>query len=132
MEEGAADDDGVAAVHGGHCGEGVDEPAHHPQAGGFAVVDGVEEAVLRRQHARGHAGVQREDDEGEEVGQGQGAADGGERGVARRDVVVPGDEADGAGDVDQGVEVVEEGEEGLVVGDEPLLERKLRPGEEGG
>ena len=109
-------------MHTGHRGEGVYEFAHHPHAGGFAVVHAVEEAVFRRQHAGRHGRVDGEDDEGEQVCEREGAADGSKSVMRGRDVVVPGDEADGAGDVDKGVEVIEAGEERLMAVDEPGLE----------
>lgn len=45
-------------------------------------------------------------------------------------MVVPGDEADGAGNVDEGVGAVEEGEGGLVAGHEPVLDAVFGHGEE--
>ena len=42
----AADAEGVAEVHGGHGGKGVDVLALHPDGLAVVVADAVEEAVL--------------------------------------------------------------------------------------
>lgn len=89
VEHGAADDEGVAEMHARHCGEGVDVVAAHPDGAGVVVADGVEEAVLGGEEAGGHAGVEGEGEEGEEVGEREGAADCGEGGVGGGDGVVP-------------------------------------------
>lgn len=41
VDHGAADDEGIAEVHAGHGGEGIDEVAAHPDGGRFVVADGV-------------------------------------------------------------------------------------------
>lgn len=75
VDHGAADDEGVAEMHAGHGGEGVDKVAAHPDRGRFVVTDGVEEPVFRGQQARRHAGVEGEGQECEEVGEGEGTTD---------------------------------------------------------
>lgn len=50
--------------------------------------------------------------------------------MGRGDVVIPGDEADSAGDVDESVSAVENGESGLVAGHEPMLNAVFGNGEE--
>lgn len=47
-EEGDADAEGVAEVHGRHSGEGVDILSALPDGLGVVVADGVEEAVFFR------------------------------------------------------------------------------------
>lgn len=98
--EGAADGEGVGEVYRRHGGQAVDVLARHPHALGVVVADGVEEAVLVGQEARGGAGVEDEGEEGEEVGEVHGAAYGGESFEGRGGVVVPRNEADGARNVD--------------------------------
>lgn len=80
-------------MHARHCRQHVDEVPAHPDAGRVVMLHRVQEAVLGRQQTRRHARVQCKREEGEEVGEGQGAADGGKGVVGRGDVVVPGDEA---------------------------------------
>ena len=96
VDHGAADAEGVAEMHARHRGERVDVVARHEDAGGVVVADRVQEAVFGREQARRHAGVEGECEEGEEVGQGEGAADCGEGGEGGRDVVVPCDETVGS------------------------------------
>lgn len=50
--------------------------------------------------------------------------------MRRSNVVVPGDEADGAGDVDESVGSVEDGQSGLVAGHEPMLNAMFGKGEQ--
>ena len=68
VDHGAADAEGVAEMHARHRGERVDVVARHEDAGGVVVADRVQEAVFGREQARGHAGVEGECEEGEEVG----------------------------------------------------------------
>lgn len=48
VQHGAADEEGVAEMHGRHGGERVDVVPLHPHALPVVVADGVEEAVLAR------------------------------------------------------------------------------------
>lgn len=93
IEEGGADCEGVGEVQRGHGGELVDVAGFGPDAFGVALADGVLEAVGLGEQAGRHAGVEGEDEEGGEVGQGHGTAGEGEGVVVGCDVVVPGEEA---------------------------------------
>lgn len=154
--DGQADEQGVAKVQRGHGGVLVAEfvlRPHRRLAGG--AVHRVDEAKGARfladwagdvgvgEQARWHAGPEGEDDEGEEVADGHGAAAGGiqtgsggrARGFAKglgvqREVEVvagggveeePDEEEDGAGDVDEGVDAVGPVEEEGVL-EEPVLD----------
>lgn len=130
VEHGAADDEGVAEMHGRHRGKGINIIAAHPYASRVVMADRVEKAVLRWKETRRHARVQREGHKGEKIGQSEGTADRGESGVRRSDIVVPGDEADGAGNMDESIGSVENGQCGLMAGHEPMLDRMFSQGEE--
>lgn len=93
VEEGGADCEGVGEVQRGHSGKLVDVAGFGPHAFGVALTHGILEAVGLREQAGRHAGVEGEDEEGGEVGQGHGAAGEGEGVVVGCDVVVPGKEA---------------------------------------
>lgn len=54
----ATDDEGVPKMHAGHCREGIDVVAAHPDAVCVVMSDRVQEAVLRREEPWRHAGVQ--------------------------------------------------------------------------
>ena len=89
VNHGAADDKGVAKMHAGHGGERVDKVAAHPYRGGLVVAYRVEESIFRRKQARRHARVKGKGQKGEEIGKGEGAADGGEGWVRGRNIVIP-------------------------------------------
>ena len=74
--KGDADDERVAEVEGGHRRERVAEFVRGPDGAGAVLVDRVDEAVCGGEEARGHAGPEREDDKGEQVGERHGAAHG--------------------------------------------------------
>lgn len=130
VQERAADAEGVAEVHARHRCEAVDVLAAHPDRLRVVVADGVEEAVLFRQEPGWHAGVEDEDYECEEVGEGHGATDGGEGRMRGRQSVVPSNETDRTGDVDECIHLVEDGERILVTVHEPLLNVLLLNGEQ--
>lgn len=48
VEDGRADAEGIAEMHGWHGGEGVDVFPAHPDGFGFIASDAVEEAVFAR------------------------------------------------------------------------------------
>lgn len=93
VEEGGTNCEGVGEVQRGHGRELVDVAGFGPDAFGVALADGVLEAVGLGEQAGRHAGVEGEDEEGGEVGQGHGAAGEGEGVVVGCDIVVPGEEA---------------------------------------
>ena len=78
VEHGAADDEGVAEMHGRHGGKRIDVITTHPDAGCVVVANGVQKSILWREEARRHAGIQGESHKSEEVGEGESTADGGE------------------------------------------------------
>lgn len=133
VDEDAADAEGVSEMHAGHGGQLVDVLAAHEDAGGVLGIDRVDEAKLLGQQARRHARVDGKGEKGKHVEQRHGAADGAEARVVGRHVVVVGNKAHGAGDVDQGVGAVEDGEQeaanvaNLGAGNEPLLDAPLDP-----
>ncbi len=63
-------------MEGGHRGERVAEFVGGPDGACAVLVDRVDEAVCGGEEARGHAGPEREDDKGEQVGERHGAAHG--------------------------------------------------------
>nr|POE87950.1 hypothetical protein CFP56_11179 [Quercus suber] len=132
VEQGAADGEAVAEMHRRHGGEGVDVLARHPHGLRVVVAHGIDEAVLLGQESRRRGGEENEGKESEEIRQGHGPSSGGKSGMRGRGVVVPRDEPDGAGDVDQGVDAVEDGEEMPVAVHEPLLHPDLVDGKEEG
>lgn len=77
VDHGAADDEGIAEMHARHRRQRVDVIPAHPDAGCVIVSHRIEEAVLGWEQTRRHARVEREGEKGEEVGERQGAADGG-------------------------------------------------------
>lgn len=93
VEEGRADGEGVCEVERGHGGELIDVAGFGPDAFGVALADCVLEAVGLGKETGRHAGVEGEDEECGEVGEGHGAAGQGEGIVVGRDVVIPGEEA---------------------------------------
>jgi hypothetical protein len=94
------------------------------------MADGVVEAETRGQQSRRHARPHTEHGEGDEVAQRHCAAGGGEGGVVGRGEVVPADEEDGTGDVDEGIDAVEEGEHVFVALHEELLHADFSEREE--
>ena len=56
----AANHKGIAEMHAGHGGEGIDIVSAHPDAGGVIMADRIEEAVFGREQARGHARIKGE------------------------------------------------------------------------
>lgn len=89
VEECAADDEGVGEVEAGHGGELVYGLAVDPDALGVLLADCVEEVVGFGEEARGHARVDAEGCEGEEVTEGHCAAGNGEDVGVGSFVVVP-------------------------------------------
>lgn len=89
---GAADAEGVAEVHGGHGGQGVDVFALHPDGLAVVVANAVQKAIFLGKEPRWHAWVEDEDYERKEIGEGHGSADDGEGVVRRSDIIVPGNE----------------------------------------
>ena len=75
VDYGAADDEGVAEMHGGHGGKGVDEIAAHPYGGCVVVVHRIQEAVFRGKEPWWHARVEGKCNKSEEVCNRHGAAD---------------------------------------------------------
>lgn len=93
VDDGAANGEGVREVQGREGGELVEEFAGGPDGLRVVVADRVMEAIFLVEEARRHAWEEGEYGEGEEVGEGHGAADGGEGGMVGGDEVVPCDEA---------------------------------------
>lgn len=65
-------------MHGGHGCQGVDVFAFHPDGLPIVVADAVEESVFEGKEPWWHAGIENEDYECEEIGEGHGPADDGE------------------------------------------------------
>ena len=60
IDHGAADDEGIAEMHGWHCGEGIYEIAAHPDGGCVIVADRVYELVFRWEEPGWHAWIEGE------------------------------------------------------------------------
>ena len=74
VDEGAAHGEGVGEVKGGHGGQLVDILATDESRLSVVLADGVVEAVRFGEETWRHAWPQGEDEEGEEVAKGHGAA----------------------------------------------------------
>ena len=92
----AANHEGVAKVHAGHRRERIDVITTHPDTRRVVMPDRVQKAVFCRQQAGRHARVEGEGQKGQQICEGQSAANGGECRVGWSNVVVPGDKTMGA------------------------------------
>ena len=70
VNHGTADDKRVTKMHAGHRSQGVNVITAHPNAVCVVVSDRVEEAILRWEEPRGHAGVQDKCYESKEIRKG--------------------------------------------------------------
>lgn len=93
VDEDTSDAERITKVHAGHGGQTVNKVSAHPDRCRILAVDGVDEAILLRQQARGHARVKDEDGKGEQVAQGHGSAGRRESAKGRGYPVVKGDES---------------------------------------
>lgn len=93
VHENGADAERVTKVQRGERRQLVEELIGSVYGLGVLVTDRVEEAVLLGQQTRRHARVCCKDAEADNIGKAHHATGGGELGVGRRGIVVPGEEA---------------------------------------